>query len=99
METFNLGCLVFAALAELWPHNFASLLTTVLQGSVHPGLSPGEAAQRAGGGAEDGLRGTQEPRVVPWSDTPTGNTQDGRRERKERVDTLGGAAVATRASI
>lgn len=77
---FKLDCLVFAALAEHRPHNLClspSLLTTVLQGSVHPGLSLREAAQRAGGGAEDGLRGAQEPRLVPWSDTQTGNTQDG----------------------
>lgn len=47
---------------------------TVLQRSVHPGLPFRETAQRAGGRAEDGLRGAEKPRVVPWSNTKTGNT-------------------------
>lgn len=56
------------------------VLITVLQRSVHPGLSFWQTAQRAGGRTEDGLWGAQKSRVVPWSNTKTGNTQTDRQE-------------------
>lgn len=79
-ETQQLSCKCVCVVVEMLLLKFCLFFSlvyifiTVLQGSVHPGLPIRETAQRAGGRAKDGLRGAEEPRMVPWSNTKTGNT-------------------------